>query len=268
MRVAIAALDPVPEAVVLDAVCVPGLRLPQLPSCTATRCAPPSRRRSIVAKVYRDRLVRDLGRRFPAYGFEQHKGYGTPEHWQALSVNGPCPEHRLSYHGVVAGSGEREFEVPGPRSRSALESPDSRGDRRHPGPPAIRAKISPAMAGARDRLIQSAEKHLSRGRLDQALKDYLDLLKENPSDIVCFEQGGRPVRPDGAPGRRHCPLLEDRGVFLGGRLLPQVDRHLQENQQDRSHPARHLRPAGRALRPPGADAGRPEPLPDRSPSSL
>jgi len=52
-----------------------------------------------------ERLVRDLGRRFPAYGFEQHKGYGTPEHWQALSVNGPCPEHRLTYHGVVAGSG-------------------------------------------------------------------------------------------------------------------------------------------------------------------
>ncbi len=59
---------------------------------------------SIVAKVERDRMVRDLGRRFPAYGFEQHKGYGTPEHWQALTVNGPCPEHRLSFHGVVAGS--------------------------------------------------------------------------------------------------------------------------------------------------------------------
>jgi ribonuclease HII len=105
MRIAIDALDPAPDAVILDAVAVPGLRLPQLPIvhgdalCTSIAAA------SVVAKVERDRLVRDLGRRFPAYGFEQHKGYGTPEHWQALSVNGPCPEHRLSYHGVAAGSG-------------------------------------------------------------------------------------------------------------------------------------------------------------------
>ena len=106
MRLAIEALVPAPDAVILDAVAVPGLRLPQLPIvhgdalCTSIAAA------SVVAKVERDHLVRDLGRRFPAYGFEQHKGYGTPEHWQALSVNGPCPEHRLTYHGVVAGSGE------------------------------------------------------------------------------------------------------------------------------------------------------------------
>jgi len=116
MRVAIAALDPVPEAVVLDAVSLPGLRLPQLPIVHGDSLCASVAAASVIAKVERDRMVRDLGRRFPAYGFEQHKGYGTPEHWQALSVNGPCPEHRLSYHGVVAGSGEREFEVPGPRS--------------------------------------------------------------------------------------------------------------------------------------------------------
>lgn len=46
------------------------------------------------------------------------------------------------------------------------------------------------MAGARDRLIQSAEKHLSRGRLDQALKDYLDLLKEHPSDSFALNKAG------------------------------------------------------------------------------
>lgn len=119
MRLAIEALEPAPDAVLLDAVCVPGLRLPQLPIvhgdalCTSIAAA------SIVAKVERDRLVCDLGRRFPAYGFESHKGYGTPEHWQALTVNGPCPEHRLSYHGVVAGSGSPEDPPPlaGARTR-------------------------------------------------------------------------------------------------------------------------------------------------------
>lgn len=104
MRLAISALDPAPEAVLLDAVSVPGLRLPQLPIVHGDALSASVAAASIVAKVERDRMVRDLGRRFPAYGFEQHKGYGTPEHWQALTVNGPCPEHRLSFHGVVAGS--------------------------------------------------------------------------------------------------------------------------------------------------------------------
>ena len=106
MRVAIEALDPAPEALLLDAVSLPGLRVPQLPIIHGDALCSSIAAASVVAKVERDRMVRDLGRRFPAYGFEQHKGYGTPEHWQALSVNGPCPEHRLSYHGVVAGSGD------------------------------------------------------------------------------------------------------------------------------------------------------------------
>jgi len=119
MRAAILALEPQPEAILVDAVWVPGVRLPQLPIvhgdalCTSVAAA------SVVAKVERDRLLGDLGRRYPAYGFEQHKGYGTPEHWQALSAYGPCAEHRLSYHGVVAGSTEDEPLNPSPRPSRA-----------------------------------------------------------------------------------------------------------------------------------------------------
>jgi ribonuclease HII len=104
MRIAIEALRPEPDAILLDAVSIPGLRRPQLPVvhgdalCSAIAAA------SIVAKVYRDRLLEDLARRYPAYGFERHKGYGTPEHWEALRAAGPCPEHRLTFHGVVLGS--------------------------------------------------------------------------------------------------------------------------------------------------------------------
>jgi ribonuclease HII len=103
MRIAIEALRPEPDAILLDAVAIPGLRRPQLPVvhgdalCSAIAAA------SIVAKVYRDRLLDDLARRYPAYGFERHKGYGTPEHWEALRAAGPCPEHRLTFHGVVLG---------------------------------------------------------------------------------------------------------------------------------------------------------------------
>jgi ribonuclease HII len=52
---------------------------------------------SIVAKVIRDRIMERLDRRWPGYGFAQHKGYGTPEHLEALARLGPCPLHRFSY---------------------------------------------------------------------------------------------------------------------------------------------------------------------------
>ncbi len=52
---------------------------------------------SIVAKVARDRLMGDLDRVFPGYGFAQHKGYGTAEHLTALSRLGPCAAHRSAF---------------------------------------------------------------------------------------------------------------------------------------------------------------------------
>lgn len=52
---------------------------------------------SIVAKVTRDRLMVRLAEAFPAYGFERHKGYGTPEHRDALAAHGPCVHHRRSF---------------------------------------------------------------------------------------------------------------------------------------------------------------------------
>ncbi|MCH1907830.1 ribonuclease HII [Stenotrophomonas sp. Y6] len=52
---------------------------------------------SILAKVSRDRYMLDLHLRHPEYGFDQHKGYGTPAHLAALRAHGPCPEHRRSF---------------------------------------------------------------------------------------------------------------------------------------------------------------------------
>jgi ribonuclease HII len=52
---------------------------------------------SILAKVERDRLMVELGDRYPGYGFARHKGYPTPAHVQALKRLGPCPEHRRSF---------------------------------------------------------------------------------------------------------------------------------------------------------------------------
>lgn len=56
---------------------------------------------SIVAKVYRDRLMCDYHRQYPEYGFDRNKGYGTAEHLEALRRHGPCPIHRVSFRRVV-----------------------------------------------------------------------------------------------------------------------------------------------------------------------
>lgn len=52
---------------------------------------------SVIAKVTRDRLMANVGRAYPGYGFEGHKGYSTPDHFAALRELGPCPQHRQSF---------------------------------------------------------------------------------------------------------------------------------------------------------------------------
>jgi ribonuclease HII len=52
---------------------------------------------SIVAKVHRDRLMDNYHKRYPQYGFNQHKGYGTRQHYQALAKHDPCPLHRQTF---------------------------------------------------------------------------------------------------------------------------------------------------------------------------
>lgn len=55
---------------------------------------------SIVAKVTRDRLMKDMGVKYPVYGFEAHKGYSTPVHKENIVTHGPCEVHRKSFAGV------------------------------------------------------------------------------------------------------------------------------------------------------------------------
>jgi ribonuclease HII len=101
MQRALAALAPPPDCAVVDAVALRGLGFPCLPVVRgdaisyAVACA------SIIAKVERDRLMVELDRRYPQYGFAAHKGYCVPEHVHALAVYGPCPEHRLTFEPVV-----------------------------------------------------------------------------------------------------------------------------------------------------------------------
>ncbi len=76
---------------------------------------------SIIAKVTRDRLMIEMARKFPGYGFERHKGYGTPEHRQAMATLGVTPHHRRSFRPVQLALG-LEDEAPSPANASAKKS--------------------------------------------------------------------------------------------------------------------------------------------------
>ena len=52
---------------------------------------------SILAKVTRDRIMKEMDALYPGYGFAKHKGYGTKEHMDAIRAMGPCPIHRRSF---------------------------------------------------------------------------------------------------------------------------------------------------------------------------
>lgn len=52
---------------------------------------------SVIAKVVRDRMMVDLHKEYPQYGFDKHKGYGVPQHLEAIKRYGPCPYHRRSF---------------------------------------------------------------------------------------------------------------------------------------------------------------------------
>jgi len=52
---------------------------------------------SVIAKVVRDRMMFDLHKEYPQYGFDKHKGYGVPQHLQAIRKHGPCPHHRRTF---------------------------------------------------------------------------------------------------------------------------------------------------------------------------
>ncbi len=100
MRAALAALRVPPSAVLIDAVTLPGLRMPQRSLVRGEEASVSIAAASIVAKVTRDRIMVEADLRYPVYGFARHKGYGTREHLAALAEHGPTPLHRFSFRPV------------------------------------------------------------------------------------------------------------------------------------------------------------------------
>jgi ribonuclease HII len=99
MRRAVASLARTTEVghLLVDARTVPGVTLPQTSIVKGDQKDASIAAASIVAKVHRDTHMESLARRYPAYGFERHMGYGTALHMEALERHGPCPVHRRSF---------------------------------------------------------------------------------------------------------------------------------------------------------------------------
>jgi len=97
MRSAIDQLSPTPQALLLDAIQLPGLKIPQRSLIKGDARCLSIAAASIIAKVTRDRLMLTLHKEHPEYGFDQHKGYGTVAHLAALKSHGATPHHRSSF---------------------------------------------------------------------------------------------------------------------------------------------------------------------------
>jgi len=97
MNEALAQLQPAPEHALVDGNPVKSLRFPQTAIVKGDARSFSIAAASVLAKVTRDRQAADWDRQWPEYGFAVHKGYGTPQHLDAIRRHGPCPIHRRSF---------------------------------------------------------------------------------------------------------------------------------------------------------------------------
>jgi len=100
MRRAVEALSLLPDHILVDGRPVPGLPVMSTAIVKGDSLSFSIAAASVIAKVTRDRIMRELAIRYPRYGFEQHKGYGTAQHIQALLEYGPVDVHRQSFRPV------------------------------------------------------------------------------------------------------------------------------------------------------------------------
>lgn len=97
MRRAVQDLKVRPKLLLNDAVTIPGVDIPQIPIIKGDAKSISIGAASIMAKVFRDRMMVEYDSMYPGYGFASNKGYGSKEHMEALRRLGPCPIHRRSF---------------------------------------------------------------------------------------------------------------------------------------------------------------------------
>jgi ribonuclease HII len=101
MRRAVEALNPPPDHCLIDGLPVRDFPFPHDAIVKGDGLSLSISAASIIAKVTRDRLMLEIDREFPQFGFAKHQGYGTKAHLEALRIHGPCRHHRRSFQPVA-----------------------------------------------------------------------------------------------------------------------------------------------------------------------
>lgn len=101
MRLAVEKLQPGADFLLVDALQLRDVLLPQKGIIKGDSISASIAAASIIAKTYRDKMMREMHEVYPQYGFHSHVGYGTRTHWNALREHGACPIHRKTFKGVV-----------------------------------------------------------------------------------------------------------------------------------------------------------------------
>lgn len=135
MRRAVAALGLIPEHVLIDGLPVHPFPIEQTALVGGDGLCYSIAAASVIAKVTRDRLMIERHALYPAYGFAQHKGYGTPQHLAALKEHGPCPLHRRTFLTVehpefdfASGGSAASARTPGRTAGSEVSPEESLSD--------------------------------------------------------------------------------------------------------------------------------------------
>jgi ribonuclease HII len=97
MNMALDKIQPKPQHVLVDGLKIRWLPYPQTALVQGDCKSYSIAAASVLAKVTRDRLMKDFALMYPGYGFGEHKGYATPQHYEAIERLGPCPIHRRSF---------------------------------------------------------------------------------------------------------------------------------------------------------------------------
>lgn len=100
MKLAVMTLDPAPEVLLVDGIHKIPVLVPQECIIKGDQLCHSISAASIIAKVYRDRIMRSYDAMFPGYGFIRNKGYGTAGHLKAIREKGASPVHRTTFRGV------------------------------------------------------------------------------------------------------------------------------------------------------------------------
>lgn len=100
MKLAVLSLDPAPEFLLVDGIHKIPVTIPQECIIKGDQRSHSISAASVIAKVYRDRIMYSYDTMFPEYGFIQNKGYGTAEHLKAIREHGACTIHRSTFRGV------------------------------------------------------------------------------------------------------------------------------------------------------------------------